>query len=245
MSGEPHNRAERLSKYEFEEQSARRSAEFALLVDAAQAIQQHIAARGGTFHAYESPPPLPVYPDPEDQVEDDEDDLLPVDDTQQSARMITFDHDNARFTYRVAGIALHNGRVLLNTVQGFDFWFLPGGRCELREAATEALVREMREEMSLEVRVERLLWVVENFFVFQGITNHELGLYFLMSLPPDSGLYDTQELFAGTEQSIDLIFQWHRLDELDRVPLFPAFLRQTLQAIPATVEHIVHTDSDE
>ena len=58
--------------------------------------------------------------------------------------MITFDHNNSRFTYRVAGVALHAGRVLLNTVQGFDFWFLPGGRCELREAATEALMREMR-----------------------------------------------------------------------------------------------------
>lgn len=163
--------------------------------------------------------------------------------------MITFDHNNSRFTYRVAGVALHEGRVLLNTVQGFDFWFLPGGRCELREAATEALMREMREEMGVEIGIERLLWVVENFFEFQGVVNHELGLYFLMSLPHDSGLCDAMEPFAGTEwlagpeQSIELIFQWHRLDALEQLPLFPAFLRRTLQAIPATVEHIVHRDN--
>lgn len=163
--------------------------------------------------------------------------------------MITFDHNDSRFTYRVAGVALHDGRVLLQTVQGLDFWFLPGGRCELREAATEALSREMREEMGVEVRIERLLWVVENFFTFQGITNHELGLYFLMSLPFDCGLFGAAERFAGTEwlagpeQSIDLIFQWHRLDTLNRTPLVPAFLRQTLQELPATVEHIVHRDN--
>lgn len=156
--------------------------------------------------------------------------------------MVTFDQGSARFTYRAAGVALHEGRMLLNTVQGFDFWFLPGGRCEFHEAATETLLREMREEMGLKVRVERLLWVVENFFTFQGTTHHELGLYFLMSLPPDCGLLALDTPFAGAEQSIDLIFAWHRLDELDRVPLFPAFLRRTLQTLPATVEHIVHRD---
>lgn len=156
--------------------------------------------------------------------------------------MITFDHGDARFTYRAAGVALHEGRVLLTTVQGFDFWFLPGGRCEFHEAATEALLREMCEEMGLEVRIERLLWVVENFFTFQGTTHHELGLYFLMSLPPGCGQYAMDEPFAGTEQSLPLIFEWRRLDELDRVQLFPAFLRRTLQALPATVEHIVHRD---
>ena len=51
------------------------------------------------------------------------------------------------FNYRVAGIALSEGRLLLHTSDRDDFWSLPGGRCEFGETSAEALVREMREEL--------------------------------------------------------------------------------------------------
>jgi 8-oxo-dGTP pyrophosphatase MutT (NUDIX family) len=44
------------------------------------------------------------------------------------------------------------------------FWALPGGRAEMGEVAEHTIRREMREEMSTDVVVIRLLWLVENFF---------------------------------------------------------------------------------
>jgi hypothetical protein len=41
---------------------------------------------------------------------------------------ITFDVDNLRFRYRIAGIVLHNGKILLQQVKGLDYWFLPRGK---------------------------------------------------------------------------------------------------------------------
>ncbi len=64
----------------------------------------------------------------------------------------------------------------------------------------------MREELEVEVRVERLIWVVENFFEYQGMSPHELGLYFLMRFPEGSPLYGKQEPFEGDEEGIKLIF---------------------------------------
>jgi 8-oxo-dGTP pyrophosphatase MutT (NUDIX family) len=158
--------------------------------------------------------------------------------------MITFEKDNARFNYRIAGVAIHNGRVLLNGAIEEDFWFLPGGRAEMTEPAQETLRREMREELGTNVEVERLLWVVENFFEFNGRSFHELGLYFLMSFPADSPLYNREGSFAGLEELVDLKYQWFRLDELSQVRLHPAFLKEALQALPATTQHIVHKDTD-
>ena len=61
------------------------------------------------------------------------------------------------------------------------------------EDAEKALAREMQEELGVDVCVDRLLWVVENFFNYQDNPYHELGLYFLMSIPKDAGLWGKRE----------------------------------------------------
>ena len=72
--------------------------------------------------------------------------------------MITFDGGPARFNFRVVGVALdrERGRALLHRAEHDDFWSLPGGRAELLEPAEATLRREMREELGVEVAVERL-----------------------------------------------------------------------------------------
>lgn len=50
-----------------------------------------------------------------------------------------------------------SGRVLLCHRRDCDRWNLPGGRVEDGEAPWAAVVREVREEVGLEVRVEKLL----------------------------------------------------------------------------------------
>ena len=156
--------------------------------------------------------------------------------------MITFEEGQVRFVYRAVGVVLDNGRVLLHRAERDDFWSLPGGRVESLETAASALRREMWEELGVEIYVERLIWVVENFFEHAGTPYHELGLYFLMTAPGDSPLYHQSGPFVGDEENIKLLFQWHPLADLDRLPLYPTFLRKALRAIPAVTEYIVHTD---
>jgi ADP-ribose pyrophosphatase YjhB (NUDIX family) len=115
--------------------------------------------------------------------------------------MITFDKGLTRFTYRIVGVALYNNHVLLHKAVHENFWSLPGGRAELLEPATETLKREMREELGVEIAVERLLWVLENFFEYEGIAHHEVGLYFLMTLLRDSYVYQQSEPFMGKKST--------------------------------------------
>ncbi|OWK24933.1 hypothetical protein AJ87_16590 [Rhizobium yanglingense] len=45
--------------------------------------------------------------------------------------------------------------------------------------------REMIEELGVEVKIQRLLWSVENFFVCGKRAWHELGICDLMEIPPE------------------------------------------------------------
>src|SRR5512136_1347575 len=145
-------------------------------------------------------------------------------------RMITFDEDHVRFTNRIVGIALDRDRVLLHRTDDMDFWALPGGRAELLEPSPQTLVREMQEEIGVTVRVERLLWLAENFFEYGPRSFHEIGFYFLMHLPLDSALRD-QTSFVGHEGDVDIHFDWHPVATLEKALLYPEFLRTGLKSI--------------
>jgi ADP-ribose pyrophosphatase YjhB (NUDIX family) len=165
--------------------------------------------------------------------------------------MITLESGNRRFACRAAGIAIHDGRVLLSRAEFDDFWALPGGRVEMMEPSAETLKREMREEMAAEISVGRLLWVVENFFEYRGTKCHELGLCFEMTFAPGSpalacdefdGAGDGLLTEPGNDGVYRLYFKWFPVQALESTRLYPTFLRQGLQALPETTRHLVHVD---
>ena len=155
--------------------------------------------------------------------------------------MITFEADTARFTYRIGAIIIYNGRLLCEegNWEGKTFWFVPGGRAELLETATETLQRELMEELDVELLNERLLFINENIFGPPEKRQHELGLYFLVTLPIGTTLYQTPVSFKRIEDEKQLTFTWLPLERLEEVALYPAFLRSALQPLPEQITHII------
>ncbi len=160
-----------------------------------------------------------------------------------SDTMIMFDRAQVRFNYRVAAVILDRARVLLQTVEDEDFWCLPGGRAELLEPADECIRREMREEIGEDVTIERLLWAGDTFFEHRGLEYHELGLYFLVTLPHGSPLPQTPEFRRPELDGIQMIFQWFPVSGLESVPLYPAFIRKELGSLPDAPRYFVSRDS--
>ncbi|MEO0927858.1 MAG: NUDIX hydrolase [Cyanobacteria bacterium J06643_13] len=156
--------------------------------------------------------------------------------------MITFDRGRNRFNYRVAGIALDNNRVLLHTNEKDDFWSFPGGRVEMGEASEFALVREMQEELNVDIEIIRPLWIVEDFFDYAWQNYHEICFYYLMQFPERSPYLGKNKSFSGAEN--DFEFQWFAThpDVLARLPLLPSFLQNSLENLPVSVQHLVHRD---
>jgi ADP-ribose pyrophosphatase YjhB (NUDIX family) len=143
-----------------------------------------------------------------------------------------------QFSYRVAGIAVHKGRVLLERSEGSTLFTLPGGGVEFGENAAEALKREMAEEINAEVEVLRLPWLVESFFEYEGCQCHEIGMYFLMEFRGTSEKFygddaiEGIELF-GAEGKTKLLFEWVDIPSLPLKEFFPVFLRTALLEIPS------------
>ena len=154
--------------------------------------------------------------------------------------MIHFDQGRRRFNYRIAGVAIHNDSVLLHQAAGEAFWTLPGGRAEHGETAEETIRREMLEELETNIQIDRLLWIVENFFEHDGMSCHELALFFLIRFPPDSLPLRSQE-FDRTDTRVALTFKWFpvRRETLAGLPLYPPFLAHSLSVLPSSVTHVV------
>ena len=155
--------------------------------------------------------------------------------------MICVEMGQGLFNFRAAGIAVDDGHVLLCQSQANpSFWFLPGGRVDLMEPTPETLRREMTEELSTEIELGPLQMVVENFFTLDGRPHHEIGFYYTVRFT-DPAILDKSRIWHGVaDGTYKLNLRWFRLDDLDQVPLRPAFLTRALRSPQSGVQHIVN-----
>ena len=113
----------------------------------------------------------------------------------------------------VAAVILHEGRILA-TQRGYgewkDWWEFPGGKMEAGETPEEALVREIREELSTEISVDEFLCTVEYDYPKFSLTMH----CYLCSLL-------TEALHLNEHEAA----KWLTQDELDCVEWLPADLK--------------------
>ena len=153
--------------------------------------------------------------------------------------MVSFDIGGHRFQLRAAAVIIEHGYVLLHRFENDSIWALPGGRVGSGEAAASAVVREMLEETDEHLECGELLYVIENFFDYNGAPQHEVGLYFRSALRPESRLHDKTVSHKGAEGGKALEFRWFELTEIESVNLHPAFLRNALAAPSSVARHVV------
>ena len=151
---------------------------------------------------------------------------------------ISFRLDGHRINLRVGGIFISEDRVLLNRLEKDDYWFLPGGRVITGESSDQAIRREIREELGIDCRIVRPVFLIENFFTLSGEPFHELGVYYLLdpagaTLPKDGDRVQTD---AGLQ------FHWQAVDRLGAIDFRPTVLGTRLQDLPPGFEHIVMRD---
>ena len=155
-------------------------------------------------------------------------------------RMIMFTRDGLTFMYRVGGIAIHDGRVLVEQAVGKGFCFLPGGRVEFGENASDALRREVREELGELATIGRLLITADNLFEFDGQRIQEVNLYFMVELDEDSPILGRDGMFEGAEPNV--VLEWIPIDELERANLKPEFLQEQIRDLPRAPLYVIRED---
>ena len=157
---------------------------------------------------------------------------------------ILFKTEDWVFSYRVAGICIHEGRVLLQKPTNDTAFAFPGGHVAFGETNEETLIREFREEIGAEIRVGELKWVAEVFFPWGSRPCHQICLYYMVELQEEHT--PREGSFRGTEElenrSFALEFHWVPLEEAAELELYPTQCRELLGKLHEGVRHFVYEE---
>ena len=158
---------------------------------------------------------------------------------------ILFKTEDAVFSYRVAGICIREGNVLLQTTTGADRSFaFPGGHVAFGETNEQTLVREFREELGADIRVRELKWVAEIFFPWGKKPCHQICLYYMVDILDDRT--PVQGVFTGREQmegrDFELEFHWVPLEQIEELEVYPTNATELLGRLSEGVQHFVYRE---
>lgn len=160
--------------------------------------------------------------------------------------MLSFPVGGTRFNYRVAGVAIRDGHVLVCREDDDDYCMLPGGRVEMGEPSDLALVREIAEELVMAVEVGPLLFTSESFYGRVGERFHELGFIYAIELPEDVGPGGVQPFLVREDEGHLLQFSWLPLEgpDLTEARLLPPWLPERLRALPDMPGHVIFHEAE-
>lgn len=157
--------------------------------------------------------------------------------------VISFPIGEQRFNFRVAGIIIVDGHVLICREDDDDYCMLPGGRIELGEPSALSLERELEEELAMPAIVGAMIATSESFYRRDDEDFHELGFFYAAELPGQAPHGASPWLQRPDEGHI-LSFDWVPLagDALERVNLMPRWLPDFLRNLPDGFVHVAHDE---
>ncbi len=148
---------------------------------------------------------------------------------------ITFKCDNYKFNYRVCAIIIKEDKLLAMRDERSPYYYLPGGRVKIGETAEAAMLRELKEELQIDAKIIRPLWLNQIFFTddVDGQEYHELCLYFLIDTDSLALPLDTFVMHEGVHTHK---FSWLPFEALKDEYLYPLFIKESIFDLPKTME---------
>ena len=159
-------------------------------------------------------------------------------------RDILYKEQDFVFSYRVGGVLIQDGRILLQKPDGEEYSII-GGHVSRLETTEKTLIREFEEEIHAAIEADELIAVGEIFFPWGKRPCHQIALYYRVHLKnrndiPDSGV------FCGYDdldrQRINMTYCWVPLEELEKITVYPEELKAHIMS---GMNGIVHFISDQ
>lgn len=143
--------------------------------------------------------------------------------------------DHQVFGVRATALIVRDGQIYL-TRDGEDRYYTIGGAIQVGEKTEDAVKREVREEVGVEVEVGDLAFVVENNFYQGERIFHTIEFHYLVTPLSEPNL----RMF---EDEVEQICEWIPIDRLTEINLVPSFLKRELPIWKGKILHIKAEDS--
>lgn len=158
--------------------------------------------------------------------------------------MLSFPVGGTCFNYRVAGVAMVDGHVLVCREDDEDYCMLPGGRVEMGEPSARSLEREIAEEMDMVGTVGPMLFTSESFYGRANERFHELGFIYALQLPEHIRPGGAQPFLVREDEGHLLQFSWLPIEgsALTDARLLPPWLPERLRELSGHPEHVVFVE---
>lgn len=143
---------------------------------------------------------------------------------------LTIETELGYFNHRVTAVIINDNKILAQKNQKDNTYYLVGGRVHFGENTEEALVREVKEELNIDIKTYRPLWVNECFFIEQGTRFHEIGMYYLVDIS-DTDFKNYEKSFEMKEQHKTNYYEWLDIDKLTDIVLYPLFIKDEIKII--------------
>lgn len=104
-----------------------------------------------------------------------------------------------KFKLRACGIVLKDGKILVDKAKNFDGYVYMGGHISIGESSRDAVIREAKEELQVDVEIERLICINENLYPTHDSMAQEVSFYYLLKSkqPLPDGDFERQEVDGG------------------------------------------------
>lgn len=151
-----------------------------------------------------------------------------------------FQNENSICSYRTVGVLIRDNKILVQRDKDGTEYALPGGHVKIGETSEQSLIREYKEETGADIVCDRLIWVEETFWNWSGKDAHSLAFYYLISLKDDAAIPD--DYFESHKDNCNVVLKWVTIDEMKKLTIYPAFLKDKVENISDHIEHFVSNE---
>lgn len=136
---------------------------------------------------------------------------------------ITYKRENYQFILRTSVVIFNKdmSKILLFQLNDKNFYMLIGGKINELETSIEAVKREIKEEINLNINNIEFVCLSEEFVNAKGFNNHQINVIY-------KGIYNDEikyEKFIGLEGDW-CHYEWIDIDNIDNYDIYPRIVKE-------------------
>jgi ADP-ribose pyrophosphatase YjhB (NUDIX family) len=137
--------------------------------------------------------------------------------------------DDIKFNYRVGLIIEKNNQIIIESSRVVDFSLIPGGRVKTLESTSQAIKREIKEEMGIDIEESEIVGkgLIQSFFKLDNKRYHELFFIYKLTLSNDDTRFDNVSDNLDSETNY---YQWINKNTLEENNVLPNALKDIIDS---------------